>query len=325
MLHTRFTEKFHLDYPIMSAPMTNHCGGGLAGAVSQAGGLGSFGGINGEGPDWVRQQISQIRSQTDRPFAVGFINHLIPMLPDNFDVVLEEKVPVVAFSFSDPKPWIGRAKESGAVTMCQVQTLEMAQEAVDSGADILIAQGNEAGGHVGGLNSLPFLTSILDRYPEIPVMAAGGISNGRALAAVLAAGAEGAWVGTAFVTTPEAVEVPDNFKQQILRSDGQDTAFTRLYDLLGDTPWPEGIAARVYRNPFVQRWDGRDEEILQQREELASDAAHGWEQQDPELASVYMGQSAANVNQLRPAAQVLHDICAEAEDLLRSRSRRLLG
>ena len=325
MLKTRITELFQLDYPIMSAPMTNHCGGRLAAAVSQAGGLGSFGGINDGGPDWVRQQIAEIRGVTDRPFAVGFITHLIPLLPENFEAALEEKVPVVAFSFSDSKPWIGKAKDAGAVVMCQVQTLEMAQEVVDSGTDILIAQGNEAGGHTGGLNSLPFLTAILDRYPDIPVMAAGGIANARALAAILAAGADGAWVGTAFVATPEAKEVPDSFKRQILRSDGQDTAFTTLYDLLGDPPWPEGIAARVYRNPFVRQWAGRDHEILRQREELATDAAVGWEEQDPEVASVYQGQSAVSVNEIRPAAQVLRDICDVAEELLRSRSRSLLG
>jgi nitronate monooxygenase len=287
--------------------------------------LGSFGGINGGGPDWVREQITHIRSQTERPFAVGFISHLIPQVPDNFEVALEERAPVVAFSFSDPRPWIGRAKDAGAVVMFQVQTLELAAEAVDLGADILIAQGNEAGGHTGTLNSLPFLTTVLDRYPDIPVLAAGGIASGRALAAVLAAGADGAWVGTAFVATPEAVEVPESFKQRIVASDGQDTAFTRLYDLLGDPPWPPGISGRVYRNRFVREWDGRDEEILRQREELASDAAHAWEQQDPETASVYLGQSAASVTGIRPAAQVLRDICGDAEQLLRRQCQNLLG
>ena len=325
MLRTRFTEMLGLTYPIMSAPMTNHCGGILASAVSRAGGLGSFGGINGGGPDWVMEQIAFIRSQTERPFGVGFINHLIPTLPDNFQAALDAEVPVIAFSFSDPRPWIGRARESGAVTICQVQTLEMAAQAVDAGADALVAQGNEAGGHTGGMNSLPFLATLLDRYPDVPVLASGGIATGRALAAVLAAGADGAWLGTAFVATPEAVEVPESFKQRIVASDGQDTAFTRLYDLLGDPPWPPGIAGRVYRNRFVREWDGRDEEILRQREELASDAAHAWEQQDQETASVYLGQSAASVTGIRPADQVLADICLEAEELLARRSRELLG
>ena len=325
MLRTRFTEMLGLNYPIMSAPMTNHCGGILASAVSRAGGLGSFGGINDGGPDWVKEQIAFIRSQTERPFGVGFVNHLIPSLPDNFEAALDAAAPVIAFSFSDPQPWIGRAREAGATTICQVQTLEMAAQAMDAGADVLVAQGNESGGHTGAMNSLPFLATLLDSYPEVPVLAAGGIATGRALAAVLAAGAGGAWVGTAFVATLEAVEVPESFKQQILASDGQDTAFTRLYDLLGDPPWPPGIAGRVYRNRFVREWDGRDEEILRQREELASDAAHAWDQQDPENAWVYMGQSASSVTRIRPADRVLADICLEAEELLARRPRELLG
>jgi len=204
MLHTRLTEMLGISHPVMSAPMTMHCGGKLAAAVSQAGGLGSFGGINPEGPDWVLQQIRHIRSQTDQPFGVGFITQMIADLPDNFQAVLDERVPVIAFSFVDPKPWLAQAKDSSALVMCQVQSLQGAEEAVSAGADVLVAQGNEAGGHTGGMNSLPLLVHLLNRYPQLPVLASGGISDGRGLAAVLAAGAEGAWVGTAFLTTPGA-------------------------------------------------------------------------------------------------------------------------
>ena len=134
--------------------------------------------------------------------------------------------------------------------------------AVRAGADVLLAQGNEAGGHTGQVNLLPLLVSLVERYPGVPVLAAGGITNGRALAAVLAAGGQGASLGTAMVATPEAVEVPNSFKERIVASNGQDTAYTRFYDLLGDSPWPEGIAGRVYRNRLVREWDGRDADIL---------------------------------------------------------------
>lgn len=324
MLRTRLMELLGISFPVMSAPMSMHCGGKLAAAVSQAGGLGSFGGINPEGPDWVRQQVHHIRNQTDRPFGVGFITQLIQDLPDNFQVVLDQKVPVVAFSFADPAPWLAQAKNSGALVMCQVQSLEAAEEAVSAGTDVLVAQGNEAGGHTGGMNSLPLLVRLLNQYPQLPVLASGGISDGRALAAVLAAGAEGAWVGTAFLPCPEAVEVPDAFKERILLSDGQDTAFTQLYDQLGDAPWPQGIGGRVYRNRFVREWSGREADILRNREELISDAARAWERHDPEGTSVYMGQSAGAVNSIRPAAQVLRGICGQAESILRARCRDLL-
>ena len=149
------------------------------------------------------------------------------------------------------------------------------------------------------------------------MLAAGGITTGRALAGALAAGAQGASLGTAVLATPEAVEVPETFKERIVLSDGQDTAFTRLYDLLGTRPWPEGIAGRVYRNRLVREWDERDAEILAHREELASDVAAARAEGDPELSAVYMGQGAGHVNAVRPVAEVVRDICEEAERILR--------
>ena len=323
MPKTRFTELLNLSYPVMSAPMSNHSGGQLAAAVSKAGGLGTFGGTNDLGPDWFREQLAGIRSETDRPFGVGFITQLIGLDPTSFEIALEEGVPVVIFSFTDPQPWLGRAKAAGAITICQVQSLDLAKMAVDAGADVLLAQGNEAGGHTGSMNLLPLLVDLVERYPDVPVLAAGGITTGRALAAVLAAGAQGASLGTALLPTPEAVEVPDSFKERIVLSDGQDTTFTRLYDLLGTRPWPEGIAGRVYTNRLVREWDGRDAEILAQREELASDVAAGRARQDPEVSSVYMGQGAGHVNAIRPAAEVVREICEGADGILRGLYARI--
>ena len=323
MLHTRFTELLHLDYPIMSAPMSNHSGGQLAAAVSEAGGLGTFGGTNDFGPVWLREQIAFVRGQTDRPFGVGFITQLIEYNTANIEIALEERVPVFIFSFADPDPWVGRAKDAGAITICQVQSLDLARQAVDAGADILLAQGNEAGGHTGETNLLPLLVDLVERYPSIPVLAAGGITSGRALAGAIAAGAEGASLGTAFLATPEAVEVPATFKERIVQSDGQDTIFTRLYDLLGTRPWPDRIAGRVYRNRLVREWDGRDAEVLANREELASDVAAARASGDPELSAVYMGQGAGHIDAIRPAAEVMNDICYGAESILRRVPDRL--
>ena len=316
MLHTRFSDMLGLDYPVMSAPMSNHSGGQLAAAVSVAGGLGTFGGTNDFGPEWLRQQIAHVRAQTGQPFGVGFITQLLESNPANFEIALEERAPVVIFSFADPRPWLGRARDAGALTICQVQSLELARLAVDAGADVLLAQGNEAGGHTGEINLLPLLVDLVERYPDMPVLAAGGITSGRALASVLAAGAEGASLGTAVLATPEAVEVPDTFKECIVLSDGQDTTFTRFYDLLGTRSWPEGIAGRVYRNRLVREWNGRDAEILAHREELASDVAAARARQDTELSAVYMGQGAGHVNAIRPVADVVKDICERAEAIL---------
>ncbi len=320
MLKTPFSELVGLTYPVMSAPMSNHSGGQLAAAVSRCGALGTFGASNGWGPEWMREQIGYVRSQTDRPFGVGFITQLIEPDPTNFEIALEARVPVIVFSFTDPQPWLGRAREAGATTICQVQSMELAELAVDAGADILIAQGNEAGGHTGGMNLLPLLVDLVERYPEMPVLAAGGITSGRALAATLAAGAQGASLGTAMLATPEAVEAPEAFKERIVLSDGQDTSFTRLYDLLGDTPWPEGIGGRVYRNRLVREWDGRDAEVLALREELATDVAAARARHDPDMASVYMGQGAGRIKAIRSASDVVSEICGEAEAIIRGLS-----
>jgi len=308
----------------MSAPMALHSGGRLAAAVSAAGGLGSFGGINPAGPDWVRKQITHVRSQTDAPFAIGYITAFIPFFEQNFQAALDEKVPMIALSFGDPQPWLGRAKDAGAAVMCQVQTIEDAQRAAEAGADVIVAQGNEAGGHTGTMNLLPLLSRVIDLLPNVPVMASGGIAGGRSLAAALAAGADGAWLGTAFLATPEAVEVSDTFKQHIVASDGQDTVFTRVFDILAGLPWPAGIGERVRRNRFVEAWHGRDEELERRREELAPLPVEAREREDYDTAPVLMGQSAAFVNAIRPAADVLRSICEDAERILRERSAALL-
>ncbi len=323
MLRTRFTDLLGLDYPIMSAPMSNHSGGRLAAAVSLAGGLGTFGGSNDFGPDWLRQQIACIRAHTDRPFGVGFITQLIEYDTASIEIALEEGTPVIIFSFADPCPWVGRARDAGAITICQVQSPELARQSVDAGADALLAQGNEAGGHTGETNLLPLVVELAERYPHLPVLAAGGITSGRALAGAMAAGAEGASLGTAMLATPEAVETPESFKERIVLSDGQDTVFTRFYDLLGTRPWPERIAGRVYRNRLVREWDGRDADILAHREELASDVAAARNSGNTELSAVYMGQGAGRISAVRPAGDVVRDICRDAEGILRGLADRL--
>ena len=147
--------------------MTNHSGGQLAAAVSQAAGLGSFGGIKPAGPDWVREQIRYIRSQTDKPFGVGFLTQLLPDSPQSFEIALDERAPVIAFSFADPQPWLTRAKQAGAITVCQVQSLEDATGAVAAGTDVLVVQGNAAGGHTGTMiRSWPLEASpVAGRWP----------------------------------------------------------------------------------------------------------------------------------------------------------------
>jgi nitronate monooxygenase len=325
MLKTRITEMFGIDYPVMSAPMAMHSGGRLAAAVSKAGGIGSFGAIHiSKGPDWLRGEIEHIRAETERPFAVGFITNFIPMFQGLFDATIEATPPIVALSFGEPAPYIERARAAGARVMCQVQTFGAAKAAAAAGADILVAQGNEAGGHTGTMNLLPFLVRLVDAFPDTPVMAAGGVSSGRALAAVLAAGADGAWAGTAFLASPEAVEVREGHKQKVLESDGEDTVFTEIFDKLSGAPWPAGIGGRVWKNRLVEEWTGRERELPANREAIAARYMAAAENFDADVLDLYMGQGAAAVTAARPAADVLRDICDGAEQVLRERSSQIL-
>jgi nitronate monooxygenase len=316
---------FGLEFPLMSAPMAMHSGGRLAAAVSKAGALGSFGGIHRSGDaNWVRGEVERIRAETDRPFGIGFITNFIPMLTPLFDAAVEAKPTVIAFSFGSPGAYAEKAKASGLKVMCQVQSLTHAREAIAAGADILVAQGNEAGGHTGTMNLLPLLVSVLDAFPDTPVLASGGISTGRALAAVLAAGADGAWAGTAFLATPECVEIPEEHKQTIVRSDGEDTIFTLAYDVLFGMPWPEGIGERVQRNKFTDEWHGREDEVAKRREELAPKVQAGEGDFNSGLRAILYGQGAGAISAVRPAAQVVRTICDDAERILRERSGELI-
>lgn len=328
MLRTRFTEMFGLDHPVMSAPMALHSGGTLAGAVSRAGGLGSFGGVHpAKGPDWLKAEIDLIRNATDRPFGVGFITAFLGFTEPLFEAAVAERPAVIAFSFGEPAPWIDRAKAGGASVMCQVQTPAEGDEAVAAGADVLVAQGNEAGGHTGTMGLLPLLTRLVATHPDTPVLAAGGIADGRSLAAVLAAGADGAWVGTAFLATPEAVEVHDIHKRLIVESDGADTVFTRAYDIVSGLPWPPEIGERVRRNAFTDEWSEREAELRDRREDFAADpGANPFEAEpDPDTDSVLFGQSAGAISSVRPAADVLRAVCDEAEQVLRARPSAILA
>jgi len=313
VLKTRFTELFGLQYPVMSAPMAMHSGATLAAAVSAAGAMGSFGGVNPKGPDWITEQAAAVRAATDRPFAIGFITAFLDFMGPLFDAALAASPAAIALSFGAAAPWVEKAKTSGAQVICQVQSHDDADAVVAAGADVLVAQGIEAGGHTGTMSLLPFLTAVAERHPDVPLLAAGGIGDGRTLAAALTAGADGAWLGTAFLATDEAVEVQDTHKRLIVDSDGTDTVFTRAYDIVSGAPWPPSIGARLRRDGFTDEWADREDELRARRDEVK-----------PAAEPVYYGQSAAFVDAVRPAAEVVRAVCDGAEAVLRSRPAALL-
>ncbi|MFX3658273.1 MAG: NAD(P)H-dependent flavin oxidoreductase [bacterium] len=324
MIDTSVTRTFGIRYPVMSAPMSLHSGGGLAAAVTRAGGLGLFGATNPAGPDWLREQIRIARDGCDGgPFGVGFITHLIPVFPELLDAALDEHVPVMAFSFADPAPWTARAKDAGATVICQVQTVAGAEQAVAAGADVLVAQGNEAGGHTGHANLMPLLLRLVRDHPDLPVLAAGGIASPGALAAVLTAGAAGAWIGTALLATPEAEHVSDAYKQRLIGARSEDTRHTSVFDRLdeaafGIPPWPDGIAGRAVVNALVEQWHGRERALAAQLDRVLPDYREALASRDPSRTAVWAGESVDFVTRIRPVADVLRDICEGAERRLRA-------
>ena len=210
--------------------------------------------------------------------------------------------------------------------ICQVQTPDGARLALSLGADVLVAQGNEAGGHTGRLGTLPFLVQVLDMAGRTPVIASGGIATGRALAAVLAAGGEGAWIGTPLLATHEAVAISEAYKKCIVESDGQDTVYTEVYDIMYDLKFPAGIAGRTRVNRITHEWHGREAEVRHRRAELA--ARHPLPpvgERDPDVHPIWMGQSAGSIQGIRTVAEVIQGICDGAERLLRERTATLLG
>lgn len=302
-------------------------GGVLAAAVSEAGGLGTFGGAARSlriSTRYVQREIDAIRARTVRPFGVGFLTHNLPHAPENFELALEAEVPVLLFSFADPTPWVTRAKDAGRRTICQVQTIEDARVAVDAGADVLAVQGNEAGGHTGRHNLLPFLVEVLETLPDTPVIAAGGITNGRALAAVLAAGADGAWMGSAFVAAVESTEIPDPIKQAVLDTGYGDTIYTKVFDIvnqaaLDDVAWPDHIAVRSKRNDFTDRWHGAEHQLIEQLPQVIPDYTRAARDSDVNEGPVLIGEGASSIHAIRPVAEIITDICDRAAELLTQR------
>ncbi len=319
-VETRLTSLFKVRYPIMSAPMSMHSGATLAAAVTHAGGIGMFGAIGPGGEAWLSAELVKAKAlMGNKPFGIGFITHLMADRLRLFELALEARVPVMAFSFADPAPYLERARAIGSITLCQVRTIKEAEEARAAGTHILVAQGNEAGGHTGETNLMPFLLRLLDRFPDTPVLAAGGISSGRALAAVLAAGADGAWIGTPLLATPECIEVSDDYKQRLIAATADDTLFTPLFDIanhhaFGGRPWPPGIAARVLSNQFTEKWRDRLDEVTQANESLMSEYRTATEQKDYETAVVYGGESVNDIHRIQPAEDIILGICDDAEN-----------
>lgn len=259
-LTTVFTEMFAVRYPIALAPMGGAAGGALAAAVSNGGGLGLVGGGRGN-HDRLDQDLKLVAESTDKPWGIGFLTWAIDV--GIIERVLEQHRPAaIMFSFGDPTPFIQRVHRAGIPVLVQVTDLYEAKQALDLGADVLIAQGGEAGGHGrGGWSTMAFTPVVADLAGPTPVLAAGGIADGRGLAAALVLGAAGALIGTRFQATLEASVTPE-VTRALIDASGEDTERSRITDILRGAPWPAKYPARTVRNEHIDRWRGREPELL---------------------------------------------------------------
>jgi nitronate monooxygenase len=313
-IRTAVTEEFGLTYPIVLAPMGWISGGHLAAAVSNSGGLGLVGGGYGDGA-WLRPELDLVQAETTQSWGVGFITWHAG--PEVVELALGYHPAAVFLSFGDPLKFANLVKAAGCTLICQVQEIEEARAAVAAGADMIVAQGSEAGGHGALRATLPLVPAIVDAVAPVPVLAAGGIADGRGLAAALMLGAQGAVLGTRFVAAVESL-AHERARTRIVAARAADTCRTRIFDPVRGYFWPEGFTARALRNSFLDRWHGRDTELNAVLDPETEKYVRAVEEADFDTALIFAGEAIDLIDAVEPAGDLVRWIGAEAEALLRA-------
>lgn len=320
MIETRLTRRFGLRHPIVLAPMAMASGGALAAAVSNAGGLGLIGGGYGDA-DWIDRAF---RDAGNARVGCGFIAWKLREVPDLLTRVLERQPAAVFLSFGDPAPFAAEIADAGVPLVCQVQTLDHVRQALDAGAQVIVAQGGEAGGHGATRATMTLVPEVADlvasRAPEVILLAAGGIADGRGLAAALMLGADGVVSGTRFWASKEAL-VPAETQAAGLAATGDQTVRTSLPDIARQLDWPEGFTIRTVENEFIREWRD-DPEGLRDRADIPPAFAAAFRDGDPRLAPAVAGEALGVIHDAPPAAEILSGMSAEAERLLGGAWRR---
>ncbi len=325
-LHTRLTELLGIQHPIISAPMAFAAGGKLAAAITMGGGLGLIGGGYGDA-DWLEHEFGEARNTR---VGCGFITWSLAKRPALLDLALAHSPAAVMLSFGSPTPFAPRIKAAGTKLICQVQDMERARAAVAAGADIIVAQGAEAGGHGAARATLTLVPEIADYLAEAApgtvLVAAGGIADGRGLAAALMLGAEGALIGSRFWASSEALVHPA-FQNAAATANGDSTIRTTVVDLVRKIDWPKPFTARVMKNRFVAEWHGREAQlgepaVLDREMSRYMSAMQGG---DPENTGVWVGEAAGLIQDVRPAGDLLQKIVSDAELLLSRKAGSLVG
>lgn len=323
-LDSRFSRRFGLSTPIALAPMALASGGALAAACAEAGALGLVGGGYGELP-WTQREYAlaqQLGGGTGR-IGCGFIVWKLDEDASALDWVLERSPRAIMLSFGDPRPYARRIEAAGAELLFQVQRMEQVPMALEAGASVIIAQGGEAGGHgMNALNSratISFVPELADRLaarsPETLLLAAGGIADGRALAAARVLGADGAMVGSRLWATTESLAAP-GAKQQAVEVDGDGTARSSVFDILRRKNWPQPYDFRAIRNAIHRQWEDRIEALRASPEAARADYEAGVKAGDFSRAHATVGEAVGLIRDLPPAGDLIARISSEARRIL---------
>jgi len=317
-LTTRLTECLDIDRPVLGAPMGAVSGGRLAAAVSGAGGLG-FIGAGYADPDWIHAAFDDAG---DARVGIGFITWYLARHPEQLQAALERRPDAVMLSFGDAGPYVRAIRDAGARLVLQVQTVAEARRAVALGADAVVAQGADGGGHGRSRGTFALVPAVAAAVGDTPTVAAGGVADGRGLAAALVLGAEGVLVGTRLCASEEAL-ASRAAKEALVQGAGDDTVRTRVFDIVRGYDWPSGYTGRALANAFVQRWHGAEDELTRalpgETERYFRAAAQG----DADTAVVWASEAIDAIECIEPAAAIVERMVAEAADGLRTAAARV--
>ncbi len=317
-LHTKLTRRLGIEHPVLLAPMGTAAGGRLAAAVSGAGGLGLIGGAYGDGEVLEREFAAAGNTRV----GCGFITWGLARRPEALEEAIGHAPAAIMLSFGDAGPFLPAVRAAGITAICQVQTLRQAHEVLQQGADIIVAQGTEAGGHGAVRATFPLVPAVADMAArsgrDVVVVAAGGIADGRGLAAALMLGADGVLMGSRFYAADESLAHPAA-KARVVAGAGDDTFRTTVFDRARGVDWPTYYTGRALSNNFGKRWHGREEaleaEVETERARYAAAAAAG----DFDTAVVYTGEGIDMIHAIEPAAAILSRVVAGAEAALARR------
>jgi len=314
---TPLTTLLGIKHPIMLAPMDTIAGARLVRAVSEAGGFGLLGGGYGDKAR-LETETAKLKDFSGR-FGIGFITWSLAKKPELLDIALSANPRAIMLSFGDPAPFAPKIKAAGTLLICQVQSEEMARQALDAGADVLIAQGTEAGGHGASRTTLDIVPAIVDLAAgRVPVVAAGGLADGRGLAAMLMLGASGVLMGTRFYASVEA-DGAEEAKRRICAAGGGDTVRGVVFDWSRNIFWPAPFTGRSLVNDHTRRWSGREAELMHNVASVTAEYAAARAAGNFDIAVVFAGESAGLIHDIPPAAEIVERIASEAEQLLLGR------